>query len=292
MPKLCRVNGNKKEYLVCYTLYNMGFNVHKDSVVKMNHWTGLYNIPPTDQVDITKRLIERFNIKPGFFKINKDNMGRSRKNFTTADIEIYPNDGKETIHLSIKNNNSFLKSPCPNAFSEQAQLDEQTSRKFMKQYLEINNRWYDEIKSGGGKFPQKKNKMINYTLINNLLKSFLITYGARQFIKFILDLSDKNTKYIIKYTKCFIKVYNIDFDIDDYNIHIENVRDTFLLINLEHKKRIEDPVKIKMRIKNYESKIRQKSKVLPIKYSVTLSTKCMKKFECFTLAMEKQHTQY
>lgn len=290
MPSLCRINGNKKEYLVCYTLYTLGFNVHENSAIKMNQWKNIYDTPPANHINATKKILEKFKIKPGYFKINKDNMGCSKlKMFTTADIQIYPRE-KDPIHLSIKNNNSFLKSPCPNAFPEQAGLDNASTNIFKKKYAEINNKWHEDLQCKGGRFPTKMHKMENYTKINNLIKSFLITYGANAFVKFILDLNAH--KYIIKYTKTNIIVYNIDINLDDYNIVIDDVQDTFLIINLEHKYKMKEAIQIKLRIKNYESFIRKKSKVLPIKYSVTLSAKCMDNFVCFKMAKEKQHNLY
>ena len=284
-----RNSGNEKEYLVCYTLYFLKWKPEENALIKMNNWATRYKQPSSNQIEITKEWMKKFGINeenPGTFNIILDNMGTSnrRKKSTTADIIVFPI-ASPTIMFSIKNNNTFLKSPCPNAFPEQSDIHDTN---FRTQLNDIMEEWHTElITKFGGRFPVKSDKLKYYTLINNLIKSFLVTYNAEKYIKFILDLNEENPdKYIIKYNKDSVHIYAIDIDIQHYNIVIGAVRDTFLYINLVHKTKKVEPIEIQLRIKNYEGFVRKTSKILPIKYSVTIRN--LDRFRCMKAHIKKK----
>ena len=288
-----RKSGNEKEYLVCYTMAKMQWTPEETAVTKMNTWSERYSDPSDEDISITKKWLKKFDITnnaPGTFNIILDNMGTSSKKSksTTADIIIFPPNETSPILFSIKNNNTFLKSPCPNAFPTQAGLDETD---FKDKYNDIMDNWHEElITKYGGRFPVKNDKMKYYILINNLIKSYLITYGVTAFIKFILDLNTENPeKYIIKYNKKTVNIYKIDIDIDQYNIVPGRVKDTFLYINLVHKTKKMEPIEIQLRIKNYEAFVRRTSKVLPIKYTVSL--RHIERFICLKACSSKKRHQ-
>jgi len=283
-----RKNGNEKEYLVCFTLYELGYKAMESALNKMNHWALIFPEPTAAMKELTKTWLAKFDItasdeSQGTFNIVLDNMGTSGKKraSTTADIMVYPPSPANPIAFSIKNNNTFLKSPCPNAFVEQAGLDEAAAEDFTRKYADIVEPWYEELQTRfGGRFPIKTDKMSHYTLINNLVKSFLITYDATDYIQFILDINDSTPdKYIIKYNKNTAYVYKIDIDMNQYKVVVGDVRETFLHINLVHKTKKTDPIEIKLRIKNYEGFTRRTSKVLPIKYTVSIRN--FDRFRCF-----------
>ena len=306
-----RNSGNEKEYLVCYSLYELGYTPMENALNKMNFWALTFPTVSENMKVLTKKWLEKCDItsdNKGTFNIVLDNMGKSKRSraSTTADIVVYPAPPALPISFSIKNNNTFLKSPCPHAFPEQARLDESASADFSRKYGLITDDWYHELKTKyGGRFPVKAEKMDHYTRINNLVKSFLITYDAENFVKFILDIEDRDAtiedrdatienrdatienqdadsknKYIVKYNKTTATIYKIDIDMNLYKIVVGNVNDTFLYINLVHKKKKTDPIEIKLRIKNYEGFTRMKSKVLPIKYTVSIRN--LEKFKCFS----------
>ena len=277
-----RKSGNEKEYLVCYTLFSLKWKPEENAVTKMNNWASRYAVPVENQIAITKEWLKKFDITedaPGTFNIILDNMGTSgkRKESTTADIIVFPLPPSPSIMFSIKNNNTFLKSPCPNAFPEQSGIHDTG---FRLQYNDIMDEWHQElITKFGGRFPVKSDKMKYYDIINNLIKSFLITYDAEKYIRFILDINEESPdKYIIKYNKDTVHIYSIDIDLNQYNIVIGNVRETFLYINLVHKTKKIEPIEIQLRIKNYEGFVRKTSKVLPIKYTVSIRN--LDRFRC------------
>jgi len=279
-----RTAGNKKEYLVCYTLYTLGWKPEEQAVNKMNTWAGRFETPTPDSIQITKEWLVKFDIgsdkPPGTFNVVLDNMGKSnkKKESTTADIIVFPVAGACPVMFSIKNNNTFLKSPCPHALPDQMGIAD--SETFKSQYMLIMEDWYDELQSKyGGRFPVKSDKMKYYTEINNLIKSFLITYEAETFVKFILDINESSPdKYIVKYNKDSVHIYKIDIDLDQYKVVVGKVKETFLYIDLVHKTKKMDPIQIQMRIKNYESFVRRSSKILPIKYTVSLRN--LDRFRC------------
>ena len=280
-----RKSGNEKEYLVCYTLYTIKWKPEENAITKMNIWASRYQIPPDTQITITKEWLKKFDITedvPGSFNIILDNMGTSRKSdkSTTADIIVFPLAPLPPLMFSIKNNNTFLKSPCPNAFNEQSGISDTN---FRIQYNNIMNEWHNELVTKfGGRFPIKSDKMKYYNLINNLIKSFLLTYEAEKYVKFILDINEESPdKYIIKYNKDTVNIYSIDIDLNQYNIIIGNVKETFLYINLVHKTKKIEPVEIQLRIKNYEGFVRKTSKILPIKYTVSIRN--LDRFRCMKL---------
>ena len=282
-----RKSGNEKEYLVCYTLVQMKWQPEETAVTKMRTWEERYATPNNEDITLTRKWLKKFDITQhtnGSFNIILDNMGTSskKKTATTADIVIFPSHHTSPILFSIKNNNTFLKSPCPNAFPTQAGLDETD---FKDKYNDIMDNWHEElITKYGGRFPIKNDKMKHYILINNLIKSYLITYGANAFINFILDLNSENPdKYIIKYNKKTVNIYKIDIELDQYNIVPGRVKDTFLYINLVHKTKKMEPIEIQLRIKNYEAFVRRTSKVLPIKYTVSLRN--IDRFRCLTATL-------
>lgn len=288
MSPNARKSGNEKEYLVCYTLFQLGYKPQQNALNKMNHWALIFSDPTGDMIQLTMQWLKKFdvtNVNPGTFNIVLDNMGTSgkKRTSTTADIVVYLSDPAKPIAFSIKNNNTFLKSPCPSAFVEQAGLETIAAEDYNAKYTSITEDWYDELQSRfGGRFPIKDDKISHYTVINNLVKSFLITYDADKYIKFILDIGNDNDtnpdKYIIKYNKNTVYIYKIDIKLSDYKVVVGDVKDTFLYINLVHKKKKMDPIEIKLRIKNYEGYVRRSSKVLPIKYTVSIRN--FDRFKC------------
>lgn len=278
-----RSSGNEKEYLVCYTLYSLQWKPEQQALNKMNIWATRFTNLSEKNIEMTKAWLKKFDItenNPGTFNVVLDNMGTSRKQTksTTADIIVFPLSPSLPIMFSIKNNNTFLKSPCPNAFPEQMGIPDTD---FKAKYTDIMETWYDELQTMfGGRFPVKSDKMKYYTEINNLIKSFLITYEPDKFVKFILDINEENPdKYIIKYNKDSVVIYKIDLDMNQYKIVVGKIKNTFLYIDLVHKTIKMDPIQIQLRIKNYESFVRRKSKILPIKYSVTIRN--LDRFICF-----------
>ena len=292
MHAIQRRNGNEKEYLVCYTLNLIGYrtlSVNDENKIAL--WKSRYDVPADEDIDTTKKWLEIFDIaeedndnnneNTGTFELCCDSSGSSaRKAATTADIIVYPND-KPRVMFSIKNNNLFLKNPCPSCFLQQSAI--MCDNDFMEKYKYIESEWYEELVTKfGGRFPQKDEKMKYYNQINNLIKGFLITYDATDFIKFILDINESNAdKYIIKYNKKTVSIFKIDLDLTQYTIHFPLIQNTFLQINLVHKKKKTNPIEIRLRLKNYEPYVRRRSQTLPIKYTVSIRN--FNQFQCLKI---------
>lgn len=269
-----------KLYTVAYTLYKLEWSAKSNALAKMNVWSALFPPPSQEEIKITTEMLSKLDI-------SQDNTGSfdivQTKSKQIDDLIVFPEDNTEPIILSIKINKAFLRHPSPEHFEEEAGISDTD---FMIKYKDITRSWYEEVCTKfGGRFPLKEDKVDYYVQINNLIKSFLITYDAKIFIKFILN-TDETNRYIIKYNKNSANVYKIDIDLNKYNINIGDIKGDCMYISLHNTTKKEEPIKIQLSLKNKEAFVRRNNKNIFLQYTPRI--KNFERFVCLRTRLPKE----
>lgn len=169
-------------------------------------------------------------VNPTEYKLVGDNRAKKGARTTTADIIVVAED--DDLYISCKSNSYSLKHQRPSGLPNQLSMGKSTTKRFIKEYKAINNRYYDRF-DGCTAFREVRTEQIEwmYKRFNQLVSRYIEEAPDAdqiEFVKFLLGVEDCN-KVLVMLIEGEVVVYKMselafdsfEIEVDGKNILIE-----------------------------------------------------------------------